>query len=52
MQRAQYRVSSLAHAAQAPHERHGEHAGKNLIEHPCQRGKDQPEPRSDDSQRG
>ena len=25
---------------------------KDLIEHPCQRGKDQPEPRGDDRQRG
>ena len=52
MQRAQYRVSLLAHAAQAPHERRGEQARKDLVEHPCQRGEDQPEPRGDDGQRG
>ena len=46
MQRAQYRVSPLAHAAQAPQERRSEEPGKDLVEHPCQRGEDQPVPRA------
>ena len=47
MQRAQYRVGALAHAAKAPRQRRRKQSGKRSIERPRDRSEHQDEPRSD-----